>query len=110
LNFGGVEGDGVLGKLEALLDQAGKLADAAALLAKDFLCVCGADDDVGNGGCDSDFNARVALLSEFALEELVELGVEDTVSNELATLGAEEVLANNTMASLHEGIAYIAPA
>lgn len=45
----------------------------------------GADDDVGNGGCDADLDAGVALLSELALEELVQLGVEDTVCVLLAT-------------------------
>ena len=44
LDLGGVEGDGVLGELEALLDEGGELADAAALLTKDFLGVGGADD------------------------------------------------------------------
>lgn len=78
-DLGGVEGDGVLGELEALLDEGGELADAATLLAEDFLGVGCADDDVGDGGSDADFDARVALLSEFALEELVQLGVENTV-------------------------------
>lgn len=88
LDLGGVEGDGVLGELEALLDQRGELADAAALLAEDLLGVGGADDDVGDGGSDADLDAGVALLSELALEELVELGVEDTVGDELSPLGA----------------------
>lgn len=43
--------------------------------------------DVGDGGSNADFDARVALFSEFALEELVQFGVEDTVSNELSLLG-----------------------
>ena len=88
LDLGGVEGDGVLGELEALLDEGGELADAAALLSKDLLGVGGADDDVGDGGGDADLDAGVTLLSELALEELVELGVEDTVSDELLALGA----------------------
>jgi len=46
-----------------------------------------ADDNVGDGWRDANLNAGVALLSEFALEELVQLGVEDTVGNELAALG-----------------------
>lgn len=88
LDLGGVEGDGVLGELEALLDQAGELADAAALLAEDLLCVGGADDDVGDGRGDADLDARVALLGQLALEELVQLGVEDAISDELSPLGA----------------------
>lgn len=79
LDLCGVERDGVLGELEALLDERGELTDAAALLAEDLLCVGGADDDVGNGWRDADLDAGVALLSELALEELVEFGVEDTV-------------------------------
>lgn len=44
LHLGGIEGDGVLGELEAFLDEGGQFADAAALLAEDFLGVCCADD------------------------------------------------------------------
>lgn len=90
LDLGGVEGDRVLGELEALLDERGELADAAALLTENLLGVGGSDDDVGDGGCDADLDAGVTLLSELTLEELVELGVEDTVSDELSPLGAVE--------------------
>lgn len=79
LDLGGVERDGVLGELEALLDERGELANAATLLSENLLCVRGADDDVGNGGRDADLDTGVTLLGEFALEELVELGVEHTV-------------------------------
>lgn len=79
LDLGGVERDRVLGELETLLDQRGELADAAALLAEDILGVGGADDDVGDGRGDADLDTGVTLLSKLALEELVELGVEDTV-------------------------------
>jgi hypothetical protein len=41
--------------------------------------VGGADDDVGDGRGDADLDTGVTLLSKLALEELVELGVEDTV-------------------------------
>ena len=75
----GVEGDRVLGELEALLDERGELADAAALLSENLLGVGGADDDVGDGGRDADLDTGVFLLSELALEELVQLGVEDTI-------------------------------
>ena len=79
LDLGGVQRDAVLGELEALLDERGEFTDATALLSEDLLCVGCADDDVGDGGRNADLDARVALLGKFALEELVELGVEDTV-------------------------------
>lgn len=88
LDLGGVEGDGVLGELEALLDEGGELADAASLLAEDLLGVGGADDDVGYRGGDADLDAGVALLGQLALEELVELSVEDAIGDELSALGA----------------------
>ena len=86
LDLGGVEGDRVLGELEALLDERGELANAATLLSENLLCVCGANDDVGYSGSDTDFDARVALLCQLALEELIEFCVEDTVSDELPAL------------------------
>jgi len=86
LHLGRVEGDGVFGELEALLDERGQLPDASSLLAQDFLCVCCSDDDVGHGGRYSDFDAGVSLLSQFTLEELVQLGVEDSIGNELSPL------------------------
>ncbi len=87
LDLGGVQRDAVLGELEALLDQRGELADAAPLLAQDLLRVGGSDDDVGDGGGDADLDARVALLGQLMLEELVQLGIEDTVGDELSALG-----------------------
>ena len=88
LDLGGIEGDGVLGELEALLDERGELTDAAALLAENLLGVGGADDDIGDGGSHADLDAGVTLLGQLVLEELVQLGVEDTVSYELSALGA----------------------
>ena len=46
LDLGGVERDGVFGELEAFLDEGGQFADAAPLLAEDFLGVRGANDYV----------------------------------------------------------------
>lgn len=87
LDLSGVEGDAVLRELEALLDQAGELADAATLLAKNLLGVGGADDDVGDGRGNADFDPGVTLLGQLTLEELVQLGVEHTVGDELSPLG-----------------------
>jgi hypothetical protein len=44
LDLGGIEGNRVLGELEALLDERGELTDAAALLAENLLGVGGTDD------------------------------------------------------------------
>jgi len=87
LDLSGVEGDGVLWELESLLDEGGKFADSSTLLSENFLGVCCADDDVGDCGCNSDLNTRVSLLSQLALEELVQLSEEDTIGHELASLG-----------------------
>lgn len=86
LDLGGVQGNRVLGELEALLDERGELADAATLLSENLLCVGGADDDIGDGGGDADLDTGVTLLSELALEELVQLGVENTVCGGLLAL------------------------
>lgn len=44
LDLGGIKGDGVLGELEALLDEGGQLADAATLLTENLLGVGGTDN------------------------------------------------------------------
>ena len=69
---------------ESLLDDRGELLDALVVLAKDFLGVGGADDDLRADWGHADLDAGVALLAEFFREELVELGVEDAIGNELA--------------------------
>lgn len=43
--------------------------------------------DVGDGRGDADFDTRITLLGQLAGEELVQLGIENTVGDELATLG-----------------------
>mmetsp|Transcript_12834 Transcript_12834/g.23324 ORF Transcript_12834/g.23324 Transcript_12834/m.23324 type:complete len:327 (+) Transcript_12834:172-1152(+) len=83
----GVEGNGSLGHIETLLDKRGKLADAPALLADDVLRAGGLDDDLSAADRSSNLDTRVSILSQLAGEELVELGVEDTVLDELLFLG-----------------------
>ena len=61
--------------------------DPTPLLTENFLSVCCANDDVGDGRRDPDFDPRVAFFSQLAFEELVELGVEDTICYELSALG-----------------------
>jgi hypothetical protein len=43
--------------------------------------------DIGDCGGHSDFNAGVAFLRQLALEEFVQLSIEDTIGDELAALG-----------------------
>jgi hypothetical protein len=64
--------------------------------------VCGADDDVGDGRGDADFDAGVALLGQLTLEEFVQFGVENTIGDELSPLGAAE----NKMVSLESSSKY----
>ena len=78
-----VQLDTVLWEVEPLLDDRGKLPDAAALLAKDVLGPGGHDDDLSPGGGDPDLHAGVAILGELAGQELVELGLEHAVGDEL---------------------------
>lgn len=66
------------------------------MLAENFLCVGGSNDDIGDGRCNSDFDAGVSFLRKFALEELVQFGVEDTICDELSPLRAV-----NTHISFH---------
>jgi hypothetical protein len=71
LDLGGVEGDGVFGKFESLLDEGGEFANSSSLLAENFLGVGCADDDVGDGRSDTDFDTRVSFLCQFTLKELI---------------------------------------
>ena len=86
LHLGRVQRHAVLGELEPLLDQRRELADPAALLAEHLLRVRRPDDDVRHRRRHAHLDARVALLGQLALEELVQLGVEDTVGHELSAL------------------------
>jgi len=95
LDLGGIEGNAVLGELESLLDEGGEFADSSTLFAQDFLGVCRSDDDVGDCGRDSNFDAGVAFLSQLPLEELVQFGIENTVGNELASLGDGTLLSRH---------------
>jgi hypothetical protein len=61
LNFCGIEGDGILGELEPLLDERGKFADAASLITEDLLCVGGTDD------CASPVSVRPNVTSLFTI-------------------------------------------
>ena len=80
----GVQLDGVLGEVEPLLDDGGQLTDPSALLSEHILGPGGHDDDLGLGGGDTDLDAGVAILGQLTGQELVQLGFEHAISNELA--------------------------
>jgi len=79
LDLCSIEGNRVVGELEAFLDEGSEFADAASLLSENLLCMCGANDDIGDCRGNADLDTRVTLFGEFTLEEFVELGVENTV-------------------------------
>jgi hypothetical protein len=79
LDLGSVERNGLLGELEALLDESCELTNSSALFSQNLLCVRCADNDIGDSGCDANFDTRVALLSQLTLEEFVQLGEKDTI-------------------------------
>ena len=60
-----------------------------------------ADDDVGNGWGNADLNAGVTFLGELALEEFVQLGVEDTVYEKVMSVILSRVLCLLNAACCH---------
>lgn len=70
-------------EVESLLDDRRELPDAPALLAEHLLRAGRHDYDLSAGGCDANLHPRVAILGQLAGEELVDLGLEDAISDEL---------------------------
>mmetsp|Transcript_57291 Transcript_57291/g.125471 ORF Transcript_57291/g.125471 Transcript_57291/m.125471 type:complete len:270 (+) Transcript_57291:113-922(+) len=79
--------DGVFGEAVSLLHERRQLADATALLAEDLAGSSGPDDDLSSDRSDAHLDAGIAVLGQSSLQELVQLGVEDAVGDELALLG-----------------------
>lgn len=68
LDLGSVEGDGVFGELEPLLDERSEFADSSSLFAKNLLCMCGSNDDVGDCGTRESHQNLVTLnVADFRL-------------------------------------------
>ena len=79
----GVKLDSAISKVETLLDDRGKLTDTLSLLAKNVLGTGGTDDDLSTVGSGTDLNTGVAILGKLTSKKLVELRVEDAISDEL---------------------------
>lgn len=82
-NFLGVKLDNLVLEVETLLDDGGQLPDTPALLTQNALRVCGQEDDFNPAWGDADLHTGVSILGELTSEELVQLCLEDAVSNEL---------------------------
>jgi hypothetical protein len=82
-NLLGIELDGAFCEFKSLLDDAGELTDAATLDTKDVLGAGGSDDDFSSHWGDSDLNTCISVSCQLASEELIQLGVENTVCYEL---------------------------
>mmetsp|Transcript_15213 Transcript_15213/g.42884 ORF Transcript_15213/g.42884 Transcript_15213/m.42884 type:complete len:280 (-) Transcript_15213:156-995(-) len=80
----GVQLDGAIGEFESLLHDGGQLADAASVLSQHALGAGGADDDLGSVRGGADLNSGVSVLGQFAIQQLVQFGVEDSISDKLA--------------------------
>ena len=53
--------------------------------------MCSTNDDFGLCVCDSDLASRVAFIGQLSLEKLGQLGVEDTVSDDLSLLAVGRI-------------------
>ena len=83
-NLLGVELNRSLGDAEPLLDNGGQFTNSASFLAKNVLCPRGHADDLGPSWGDANLDSGVAIFGQPAGQELVELGFENAVSNELS--------------------------
>jgi len=77
--------DTIVGKAKSLLNEGSKLLDATATLAKNPLRARSANDNFCALRRNANFQARIAVLGKLAREKLVQLGIEYTVSDKLAS-------------------------
>merc|ERR1712062_497097 len=82
-----VQLNGTLGEVESLLNDAGQLTDPSALLSQHVLSAGGHDDDLSTGGSHADLHTGVPILGQLTGQKLVQLGFENSVSDELPLLG-----------------------
>lgn len=78
-----VQLDGAIREVETLLDDGSQLANAAALLTQNILGTGGTDDDLSALGGLTDLDTSETIVAQLALEEVVQLGVEETILDEL---------------------------
>jgi hypothetical protein len=76
--------NGTIIKVESLLNKRGQLTDALSLLSENVLGTGSTYDDVGAVRSGTNLNTGVTILSKLTGKELIELGVEASVCDELA--------------------------
>lgn len=77
---------GSLDKVESFLNEGGEFTNTATFLAQDVFRTRRTDNDFCTGRSDTDFQARVAIDSQFTLEEFIEFSIENTISDKLKHL------------------------
>ena len=65
-------------------------------LTKNVLCPCGPDDDLCPHRSNTDLHAGVSVLSQLPGKELVKLGIENAICDELQA-GTKDLLSHSTM-------------
>ena len=75
--------DSSLGEAESLLDNRRQLPDTTPLLAKDILGPGGENDNLCACRRHANLNATVAIFGQLPSEELVQLGLEDSIGYKL---------------------------
>mmetsp|Transcript_33625 Transcript_33625/g.46017 ORF Transcript_33625/g.46017 Transcript_33625/m.46017 type:complete len:202 (+) Transcript_33625:215-820(+) len=78
--------NGSLRETKAFLDNTGQFTNADGFVTQDILCTSGSDHDFSPGGGHTNLDTGVVILSELTSQEFVQLGIKDTVSNELSFL------------------------
>jgi len=84
LNFLGVELETVLREFEALLNKSGEFTNPATFFAKDLASMCRTNDDLSASMGHTNVATRVTFFREFAGEEFIEFGAENTICDELS--------------------------
>jgi hypothetical protein len=92
----GVQLDLTLSEAETLLHEAGQLTNASALVAEHVLGARSLDDQLCASRRVADLDAGIAILRELTLQQLVQLGVEHTVVDELLERERERERENAT--------------
>lgn len=92
----GVELDGAIGERETLLHHGGQLTNTTTLLSQDILGTSGANDHLCALGGLTDLNSSVSIVGELAAQEVVKLGVEETILNELHSTTTHEYRSDKT--------------